>query len=121
MDTTRLRTIQHPSALERLLDALVRKSEILPVQEMHSIRDPEALSPQLQQAVKAATSVGRAWRCWTDGRSTWLLTAEVVKAMSRQRRSPALQVNVYDASGELERSGVWVSEWDGKWRSAPQE
>lgn len=118
MDTTRLRSIQRPSGLEKLLDALVRKSDILPQSELHTLRDPGALPTELQEAIKAASCIGRAWRCWSDGHRTWLLTAEVVAALSRQRRSPALQVNVYDTRGELERSGVWVCEWDGKWRSA---
>src|SRR5256885_957706 len=46
METRRLRTIQQPSHIERLLEALVSRANLLP-KDSYQIRDPDALPPPL--------------------------------------------------------------------------
>src|SRR5438132_8734333 len=65
METVRLRRIQEPSHVERLLEAYVSRSGLLP-SDAFQIRALRALSPQLQRVVARATPKGHVWACWAD-------------------------------------------------------
>jgi hypothetical protein len=115
METRRLRTIQQPSHLERLLEALVSRANLLP-KDCYQIRDPSALPPQLQALVAQAAQEGRVWRCWVNSYETCLFTSEMSLPRSRERGSPVLLVNRYNESGELQDAGSWMSDPEGKWQ-----
>ena len=115
METRRLRTIQQPSHIERLLDALVSRANLLP-KDGYQIRDPAALPLQLQTLITQATQEGRVWGCWVNSFETCLFTCEMSLPRSRERGSPVLLVNRYGESGELQDAGSWTSDPEGTWR-----
>jgi hypothetical protein len=116
METKRLRTIQQPSHLERLLEAYITRSGAVP-QNSYQIRDPEALPTQLRRiARQAVEEQGRVWECWSYGVHQWLFTAEMSLPLSRERGTPVLSVNCYSEDGELTDTGAWLLSPDGFWR-----
>jgi len=115
METRRLRTIQQPSHIERLLEALVSRANLLP-KDSYQIRDSSTLPPQLQTLVAQAVQEGRVWGCWANSYETCLFTCEMSLARSRERGVPVLLVNRYGESGELQDAGSWMSDPEGKWR-----
>ena len=115
METRRLRTIQQPSHIEKLLEALVSRANLLP-KDCYQIRDPDALPSQLQRLIARAAQEGRVWRCWANSYETCLFTCEMSLPRSRERGSPVLLVNRYSESGELQDAGSWMSDQEGKWR-----
>jgi hypothetical protein len=115
METRRLRIIQQPAHIERLLDALVSRANLLP-KDYHQIRDPNSLPPQLQTLIAQAVQEGRVWRCWANSYETCLFTSEMSLPRSRERGSPVLLVNRYNESGELQDAGSWMTDQEGKWR-----
>ena len=115
METVRLRRIQEPSHVERLLEAYVSRGDLLP-KDAFQIRAMRALSPQLQRVVTRATQKGRVWACWADSYHTWLFTCAMSLPLSRERGAPVLLVDQYDEAGELKDAGTWVSDQEGKWR-----
>ena len=114
METARLRKMQQPSQVERLLEALVSRGNLLP-QECYQIRASRALSSQLQRVVEQAIEKGHVWACWADSYHTWLFTCEMSLPLSRERGAPVLQVDLYDEAGDLKDAGVWVTDQEGKW------
>ncbi len=114
METVRLRRIQEPSQVERLLEAYTSRSGLLS-KDSHQIRSSRALSPQLQRVVTGAGEKGHVWACWADSHHTWLFTGEMSPALSRERGAPVLRVDQYDETGELKDSGAWFSDQQGKW------
>jgi hypothetical protein len=115
METRRLRTIQQPSHIERLLEALVSRADLLP-KDGYQIRDPAALPVPLQTVIAQAARAGRVWGCWANSYETCLFTCEMSLPRSRERGVPVLLVNRYGESGELQDSGVWMTDLEGKWR-----
>jgi len=114
METLRLRGIQQPSAVKRLLDAFIAHSNLLP-KNCYPIRDPSTLPPQLQRVVAREIEQGHIWACWADPFNTWLFTCEMSLPSSRERATPVLHVNLYGEAGELKGSGSWVTDQEGKW------
>ena len=115
METVRLRTIQRPSRVERLLEAFVSHADILPP-GCYRIRDPSALSSVLQQIITQATGNKLAWCCWTDDRSIWLVTAEMSLPLSRKLGKPVLQVSFYGTDGEPKDTGCWAPGEEATWQ-----
>ena len=115
METMRLRKIQAPSQVERLLESYVARADLLP-KDSFQIRTTRALSPQLQRVVTRATQKGHVWACWADSYHTWLFTCEMSLALSRERGAPVLLIEQYDEAGELKESATWMSDQEGKWR-----
>jgi len=114
METVRLRKIQQPSQVERLLEALVSRGNLLP-KDCYQIRASRALSSQLQRVVEQAIEKGHVWACWADGCHTWLFTCEMSLPLTRERGAPVLQVDLYDEAGELKDAGIWMTDQQGKW------
>jgi hypothetical protein len=112
--TLRLRRLQEPTHLSRLLEALVVRSGLVP-SDAYQIRALDSVPMELRNIAELASDSGRAWSCWAHGVRIWMFTAEMFLAMSRERRSPVLQVDVYEDAG-LKDSGLWASDRDGKWR-----
>ena len=65
METLRLRGIQQPSAVERLLDNFIARSNLLP-KNCYQIRDPDTLPPPLQRVVLRPSERGHT--CGWPGR-----------------------------------------------------
>ncbi len=115
METMRLRKIQHPTEVERLLESYIRRAEVLP-REAHQIRAARAVPRELRSIVARAVELGKAWSCWTHGYRTWLFTAEMSLELSRERGAPVLQVSVYGDDGSLKESATLMTDPSGKWR-----
>jgi hypothetical protein len=115
METKRLRTMQQPSHLERLLEAYITRSKVIPP-ESYQIRDPGAVVPLLRSIAVQAATEGRVWACWAYGAQLWLFTAEMSLPSSRERGTPVLNVNRYNDHGELMEAGPWVVDPEGFWR-----
>ena len=114
METLRLRSLQQPSRVERLLEACISLGKHLP-EGSFQIRDPSALPEELRRVLTQAIKQGQAWSCWAHRIHTWLFTCEMSLPLSRERGVPVLLVDQYDEAGELKESGAWVSDQDGRW------
>jgi len=114
METVRLRRIQEPSRVERLLDAYVSRSQVLGA-DAHQIRDPSALPKTLRDVLTRARHQGQVWTCWEDRSRMWLFTCDMSLELSRERGAPVLQVNRYTEDGGLDESGRWIADPHGLW------
>jgi len=118
METLRLRKIQQPSQLERLLEAFVSRGDLLPP-AAYQIRDPKTVPSPLRRLVSQAVRDGQVWTCWADNFHHWLFICEMSLSLSRERGVPVLLVSRYAERGELEDSASWVAYADGKWFRCP--
>jgi hypothetical protein len=115
METMRLRGIQHPSEVERLLESYILRAEILP-SDASRIRIAGSMPKELRGVVMQAVKLGKTWSCWTQGHRTWLFTAEMSLELSRERGAPVLQVSLYGNDGTLRESAVLTTGPSGKWQ-----
>jgi hypothetical protein len=115
METERLRKIQQPSRVDRLLELFVAGAKRVP-HSAYQIRNPSALSETLQKVVRRAKSGHKAWGAWTDDHATWLFTAEMSLALSRERGTPVLEIHAYSEHGELQETGFWAHDKQGIWQ-----
>lgn len=115
MQTLRLRTLQQPSLVERLLQEFVRCARALPA-DAREIRDRSELPSKVQRLIIQATNAGQAWSCWTDDYRTWLFIGEMSMPLSRERGSPVLQVKQYMQDGSLTDAASWVADRTSRWR-----
>ena len=115
METRRLRKIQLPSQVERLLEAYVTRAKLLP-EGAYRVRDPKALPAKLRRILLRATGEGEVWTCWAHGVRFWLFTGDMSLPLSRERGTPVLHVSLYDEEGELKDAGTWMAATDGQWR-----
>jgi len=114
METMRLRKIQVPTSIERLLDAVITRAQLVP-EESYQIRDPKSLPILLQNLVKRATQEGKVWSARSDGQHTWLFTSEMPLSRSRELGTPVLQINIYGEDGQLKDSAAWAGDRAGSW------
>jgi len=120
VETLRLRRIQQPSQVERLLDAYISRSTVLP-QGSYQIRDPNAVPTGLQRIVSQATEQGKVWSCWrTSSSDTLLFTCEISMPLSRKRGTPVLQVCLYNKDGSLRDSDSWTTDRAGTWQRSSE-
>lgn len=115
METVRLRRIQRPSQVERLLDLFIARSDLLP-QDSFQIRNAAELPSQLQVIIVRSKGEGRVWSCWASSLQMSLFTCEMSLARSRERGTPVLLVNRYNEIGELKDAGSWITGPDGLWQ-----
>jgi hypothetical protein len=120
VETLRLRKIQQPSKVERLLEACISRSNVLP-KGCYQIRDPGSVPQGLQLILNQAITQGKVWSCWTNSSDTWLLTCEMSLPLSRERGTPVLQVNLHDKNGALSDSGTWTTDPRGTWCRAGEQ
>jgi hypothetical protein len=113
-ETARLRKLQQPSHVERLLAALVVRGGLVP-DGAWQIRHPRAVPRDLRDIATHASEKGRVWSCWADGRHTWLFTGEMSLSLSRERGAPVVQVDLYNDDGSTD-SGLWTPNRDGRWQ-----
>jgi hypothetical protein len=110
----RLREIQYPSSVARLLAALVTHAPLIG-EDAYELRGAHAVPVALHHLLRHAGKVGRVWCAWTNDRQIWLFTAEMSLSRSRERGSPVLYVTTYGEDGQLQDSGVWTCNRFGKW------
>jgi hypothetical protein len=114
VETLRLRKIQL-SQVERLLDACITRSNVLP-KDFYQIRDPGAVPRGLQQILSLASGEGKVWSCWTNGCDTWLFTCAMSLPLSRTRGTPVLEVSLHSQDGALKDSDIWTADSQGLWK-----
>ena len=117
METLRLRKLHHPSKVERLLEACILRSNILP-KNSYQIRDPRSVPQGLQRILSQATEQGMVWSCWAAGSDTWMFTCEMCLSLSRERGAPVLHVSLHNKDGSLTDSGNWTTDALGTWHRA---
>jgi len=113
METARLRRMQQPYRIERLLKAYILRSGLLP-EGSYQIH-PRVLPSELRGVLIRATEQRRVCAAWAHGFRTWLFTCDMPLDMSRQHGTPVLQVDLYDEDGGLKDSGAWTLDHAGKW------
>jgi hypothetical protein len=120
METMRLRKIQVSTSLERLLDALITRAQLVP-EDSYRIRDPSSLPILLQSLVKRATQDGKVWSAWSNGPHTWLFISEMSLPRSRELGTPVLETAIYGENGQLRESAAWASDRKGGWNRSADE
>lgn len=113
MDTVRLREIQRPTGVKRLLEAYVSRTGIAP--RSYEIRELQELPANVRKVVLRAMRQGQPWSCWARGSAIWLFTGEMSLPLSRERGTPVLIVRCYGEDGELRDSGTWRQDVLGSW------
>ena len=107
METLRLRRIQEPSRIGRLLDAFVARAGYLP-DGAYPVRDSRELAQELRKIIARATVQGEAWSCWArGGAQVWLFTCEMSLPLSRERGVPVLLVRQYNEDAAVTDTGAW--------------
>jgi hypothetical protein len=114
METLRLRRIQEPSRVERLLEAYISRAGIVS-DHAYQIRNRNQLPRGLQLLLIRAIEEGQVWSCWADAAQMWLFTCHMSLAQSRERGSPVLLVRLYGAEAELLDSGAFRYDALGNW------
>jgi hypothetical protein len=114
METLRLRRIQEPSRVERLLDAYISRAGILP-HGAYQVRDRSELPNRVQMIVSRAIAQGQVWCAYARGACLWLFTCEMSLPLSRERGAPVLTVNLHNEDGEMMDSGTWRYDPQGSW------
>jgi hypothetical protein len=115
VETLRLSKLQQsPSHIQRLLEALVVRAKLVP-EDAYQVRLMSAMPKELRRVADLAVKAGRVWVCWAQGFRAWLFTAEMPLALSRERGTPVMQVEIYDEGGAKD-SGLWTPDQDGTWQ-----
>lgn len=114
METLRLRRIQEPSRVERLLDACVSSGGELP-DDCYQVRDPSELPKSLRVIIARAIAQGDVWLCWARGAQLWLYTCHMSLELSRERGGPVLLVRLYGEDATLRDSGTFRYDPQGNW------
>jgi len=104
----------NPWSVELLLDLFVTSTKRVP-KGAYQVRTHSALPLALKSLVQQAQLKQRAWCAWTDDKHTWLFTAEISLALSRERGMPVLEINDYSEQGELRETGFWTHDKQGSW------
>ena len=114
METLRLRRIQEPSRIERLLEAYISRSGILP-EDAYQVRDRSELPTRLHAIVRRALAQGHVWSARVHGTQVWLFTCDMSLPLSRERGAPVLTVRLHNEDGEVVDSGMWRYDPMGAW------
>ena len=114
METLRLHKIQ-PSQAERLLDACIARSNVLP-KDFYQIHDPDPVPRGLRQILSQASDEGKVCSCCTDNSDTWLFTCAMSLPLSRTHDTPVLEVSPHSQDGALKDSDIWTADPQGMWK-----
>jgi|SRR6185437_10261983 len=111
----RLRSMQQPASVDRLLELFITSTNRVPA-NAYQTRTPSALSHDLRTLVQQARRKHRAWSAWTDDHGTWLFTAEMSLALSRERGAPVLEIHAYSEYAQLLEAAFWAQDRQGNWQ-----
>lgn len=114
METLRLRRMQEPSRIERLLDSYIAHGGELP-DDCYQVRDSSNLPHAVRIVLARAIEQGEAWACWARGAQLWLFTCHLSLERSRERGRPVILVRLHDEEGALRDSGSFRFDSEGKW------
>ena len=114
MHTVKLRQVQEPSSVKRLLESFVSRTHFF-ADGSHQVSDPRELPPNVRAILSRASAQGQAWSCWARGSQIWLFTGEMSLPLSRERGTPVLLVRRYGEDAELQDSGAWRYDALGAW------
>lgn len=114
METLRLRRMQEPSRVARLLDTYIAHGGELP-DNCYQVRDPSGLPSALRSVLARAIEQGEAWSCWARGSQLWFFTCHLSLERSRERGGPVILVRVYDEDAQLRDSGAFRFDSQGSW------
>lgn len=114
METLRLRRIQEPSRVERLLEAYIARAGIVPV-DAYQIRNRSELPRGLQALLARSIEEGQVWSCWADPARIWLFTCHMSLALSRERGAPVLVMHLYGEDGQILDTGSFRFDPHGSW------
>lgn len=95
METTGLRRMRESARLERLLEAYIWCTSILP-DGSYQVRDPHELPKSLQVVLARAIEAGQVWSCWALGARLWLFTCPMSLPQSRERGTPPILLHHYE-------------------------
>jgi len=115
MQDLRLHYLHKRACVERLLDAYVSRSRVVP-DGSYRVRAVSELPLTLRLVVARAAAEGRVWSCWARESQVWLFTCEMSLPLSCERGEPVLLVNAYGEDAELTDSGVWRYDLTGTWK-----
>ena len=87
METKCQRAIQQPFHLERLLEAYITRSNVLP-KDSYQIRNPDAVAAPLRRITYGPLKKGVSRHAY--GVQQWLFTADMSLPISRERCTPVL-------------------------------
>lgn len=107
MDTMRLRTIQQPASVEKLLESFAATRIVLPA-DAYPLLDVDSLTAELKLLIRRTRDDERAWRAWSDDRHVWFLFGELSLPLSRERGRPVLRVSQYDEAARIQDTAVWL-------------
>jgi hypothetical protein len=114
METVKLRGIQEPNRVGRLLEAYIARCGLLP-DGSYRVRDLRGLPMSVRAVITRATEAGQVWSCWERGPRVWLFICEMSLPQSRERGTPVLLVHRYGDDAELKDSGSWKFDPLGTW------
>jgi hypothetical protein len=114
METMRLRNIQVPSRVERLLESAISKAKLVPEDAYH-VRDSQSLPIPLRELVERGDGKKAVWSAWKDGHRIRLFAGEMSMGMSRERGSPVLHITACTEDGQLNEAGCWTPDELGQW------
>ena len=106
--------VKRISKVGELLESYISQSDVVP-KGSYQIRQPGSLPPEVRKVLTQAVKEGQTWSCWAHGLHTWLFTCNMCRPLSRERRTPVLQVSVYGDDGGLRDRGSWMPDQHGKW------
>lgn len=106
METLKLRRMQEPSRVEKLLDTYVSRTAALP-HGAYQVLDARELPQSLRRLISRAAAQGETWSCWAHNARIWLFICELSLTRSRERGAPVLLVRQYNEDAEIKDSGTW--------------
>lgn len=106
METLKLRRMQEPSRVEKLLDTYISQTVTLPP-GAYQVREARELPQSLRSVITRAAAQGETWSCWAHNARVWLFICELSLALSRERGAPVLLVHQYNEDAESQGSGTW--------------
>lgn len=115
METQRLRAVQHPGRVGRLLDSLLGSVSFIPVSAT-PINTAAALPVPLRRLSRLIDGQDSVWRSWRDGKRIWFFEGVYSLELSRERGKPVMHLREYDEIGDLRRSLTFVLTPEHGWQ-----
>jgi hypothetical protein len=115
METSKLRTIQHPDRTASLLEEYVRANHPVPGDSWR-VNSASELTVPLRRLISSQSSSAPVWCAWANTHDIWFFSAVPSLELARERKQPVLHVQLHDAQGRLVEVVCCVLTRDGKWQ-----